>query len=230
MAGTLGDMKARVAREIARADLTQQIADAINDAIGIYQTTRFRFNETAPDALTGISPKNFLTVAGQQIYTVADQPDIPTIQKLDYLLMQVGQTIFQLKREDPVVVKLYNQTNTMKGQPGWFAYEGNELIISAIPDQAYKIFIGGVFIAPAPATDIELNNPWMIYGERLIRSRAKFEIATHVTRNAKMAQTMSPDEPEDNGGMIGATYREHRRLRSETNLITGRGVIRSTQF
>jgi hypothetical protein len=31
--------------------------------------------------------------------------------------------------------------------------------------------------------------------ERLIRSRAKYEIALHVTRNATMVSAMSPDEP-----------------------------------
>lgn len=225
MAGTLGDMKARVASELARADLTTQIAAAITDAIGHYQKKRFRFNESIPD-----NAKSFATVSGRSIYTSADLADIATVQGLDYLLMQVGTTLFQLKREDPVILRMYNQTATMVGQPGWFAYEGNELIISAVPDQAYTIFVGGFFVAPAPASDDEVGNVWMTTAERLIRSRAKYEIACHVTRNQKMMQAMSPDTPEENGGVLGASYREERELKAEANRITGRGIIRPTQF
>lgn len=225
MAGTLGDMKARVASELARADLTSQIASAITDAIGIYQKKRFRFNETIPD-----NAKSFLTVAGRATYTSADLADIATVKAFDYLLMKVGITLFQLKREDPLVVKLYNQTSQMMGQPGWWAYEGNEIILAAIPDQAYTIYPGGYFVAPAPANDAEANNPWMTDAEILIRSRAKFEIALNVTRNAKMAQAMSPDPPEENGGVVGAAWREERLLKAEANRVVGRGIIRPMPF
>lgn len=225
MANDLAAMKARIAAEIARADLTTQIASAITDAIGVYQKKRFRFNENIPD-----NAKSFATVAGRATYTSSDLADIATVLAFDYMLMKVGITLFQLKREDPVVVKLYNQTSQMNGQPGWWAYEGNEIILAAIPDQAYTIYPGGYFVAAAPATDSEANNSWMITAERLIRARAKFEIATHVTRNAKMAQIMSPDPPDENGGMIGAAWREERLLKAETNRVTGRGIIRPMAF
>lgn len=225
MAGTLADMKARIAREIARSDLTTQIADAITDAIGIYQKERFRFNETVPDGA-----RTFQTVAGQAIYTSADNADIATVQHLDYVLMQVGITLFALRREDPVILRMYNQTSQMMGQPGWFAYEGDEMLISAIPDKAYTIILGGYFVAPAPASDAEVGNKWMTDAERLIRARAKYEIACHVTRNDKMKQAMSPDAPDENGGVVGATYRELRNLKAEANRITGRGVIRPMQW
>lgn len=226
MAGTLADMKARVASELARADLPTQIANAITDAIGIYQKERFRFNEAIPD-----NARSFNTVAGQAYYTHTDQADIDTLLKIDYLLMKVGTTLFKLLRESPENIRLYNQTNNvMMGQPTWFAYEGDELMLSAVPDQAYTIYIGGFFVAAAPASDAEANNAWMTWAERLIRARAKYEIATHVTRNAKMAQMMSPDPPDENGGVVGAAYRELRLLKGETNQITGRGIVRATQF
>lgn len=225
MAGTLGDMKTRIASELVRPDLTSQIANAITDAIGVYQAVRFRFNETIPS-----NAKFFDTVAGQSIYAAAALADIATIQKFDYLLMKVGITLFKLARETPEVVKLYNQTTQMMGQPGWWAYEGNEIILAAIPDQVYRIYVGGFFVAPAPATDNETNNPWMTDAERLIRARAKYEVCINVTRNLKLAQQFSPDPPDENGGVVGMAYRELRELRGETNRVTGRGVIRATQF
>lgn len=225
MAGTQGDMKTRIAQELARADLTTHIANAITDAIGIYQKERFRFNENIPD-----NAKSFVTVAGQAIYTSADLADIATVQAFDYMLMKVGITLFQLKREDPVVVKLYNQTTQMMGQPGWWAYEGNEIILAAIPDQAYTIYVGGFFVAPAPANDAEANNPWMNTAERLIRARAKYEICRNVTRNHGWAQQFSPDPPDENGGVMGEAWREERLLKAEANRVTGRGIVRPMPF
>lgn len=225
MAGTLGDMKSRIASELARADLTVQIANAINDAIGTAQKKRFRFNEAIPD-----NAQSFVTVAGQANYGAAANANIPTMLAFDYLLMQVGITLFALKREDPVVVKLYNQTTQMHGQPGWFAYEGNEIILASIPDQAYTIFLGGYFVAPAPASDAEANNPWMTVAEQYIRSLAKYIIAKHVTRNPILAQNMSPLPPLENGGVVGEALRHERILKAETNRITGRGQVRAMQF
>lgn len=225
MAGTLADMKSRIASELARADLTTQIANAINDAIGIYQKERFRFNEVIPD-----NAPFFDTVAGQSIYTSADLDKIETVQKFDYMLMKVGITLFQLKRETPLVVKLYNQTTQMHGQPGWWAYEGNEIILAAIPDQVYRIYPGGYFVAAAPASDSEANNAWMTTAERLVRARAKYEICINVTRNYAMAKTLSPDHPDQNGGVVGTAYREFTILKSETNRVTGRGIIRPMAF
>lgn len=225
MAGTLDDMKTRIASELARSDLTTQIANAITDAIGIYQKQRYRFNETVPD-----DAKTFATVQGRATYGAADNANIPTMLKIDYLLMQVANTIFALKREDPERVKLYNQVNTMQGQPSFFAYEGNELIISAVPDQAYTIFLNGQFVAPAPSSGAETGNHWMLEGERLIRSMAKYLIAKHVTRNPTLAQNMSPSPPNKNGGVVGEAWREDRLLKGETNLITGRGIVRPMAF
>src|SRR5260370_25499204 len=58
----------------------------------------------------------------------------------------------------------------------------------------------------APVSDVETNNPWMNDAEMLIRCRAKFDLATHVTRNDKMATAMSPDVHGGPGGHPGATF------------------------
>jgi hypothetical protein len=67
----------------------------------------------------------------------------------------------------------------------------------------------------------------MTDGEQLIRSRVKFEIATHVTRNVKMAAMMSPD-PETRP--IGATYRAWRALKGEANRLASRGRVEPMQW
>ena len=55
----LSVMQARIADDLARPDITNQIADAINDAIAHYQSTRFYFTETRT--------ASFSTVAGQEL-------------------------------------------------------------------------------------------------------------------------------------------------------------------
>ena len=224
MANDLATMKSRIASEIARSDLTTQIASAINDAILIYQKERFRFSESTPSA-----PKTFVTVANQYIYTSSDLGVIGTLEKIDYVLVNIGSTRVKLLRQPPENIKIYNQLGTMSGQPMWYGYEGNQLIIGPVPSIAYTIEVCGFFIVAAPVNDSEANNPWMIDAERLIRARAKFELATHVTRNPTMAAAMSPDAPAP-GEKPGAAYREWRDLKGEANRLTRTGRVQPMQF
>lgn len=224
MANDLAAMKARIASELARSDLTTQIASAITDAITVYQKERFRFSETTPD-----NPKTLTTVAQQYIYTSADLADIPTLEKIDYVLVNIGNTRIKLIRQDPENIKIYNQLGTMSGQPMWYAYEGNEFLLGPVPAIAYTVEICGFWKIAAPASDDEPNNPWMTVAERLIRSYAKFLLATHVTRNPIMAAAMSPDPPGP-GQTPGEAYRAWRELRSEVNRLVRRNKIAPMQF
>jgi hypothetical protein len=231
MAGDLATMISRIASEITRPDLAAtQIPNAINDAISAYQSERFTFSEVPADGT-----QTFNTVAGQAYYTKADNPNLGTLLKIDRVNINIGTaTIMQLKREDPETLILYNQqAGTMVGQPSWYAYENGQMIISAIPDKAYLITLGLFLNVPAPATNTEVGNPWMTTAEKLIRSRAKYEIALHVTRNEAMQAAMSPDpasSPFVNGGRAGASYREWKQLKGVANRSTARGVIRPMQF
>ena len=231
MAGDLATMISRIASEITRPDLVAtQIPNAINDAISAYQSERFTFSEVPADGT-----QTFYTVAGQAYYTKADNANLGTLLKIDRVNINIGTaSILQLTREDPETLIIYNQqAGTMKGQPSWYAYENGQMIISAIPDQAYLITLGLFLNVAAPATNDEANNPWMTTAEKLIRSRAKYEIALHVTRNETMMAAMSPDpaaSPFVNGGRAGASYREWKQLKGVANRSVARSLIRPMQF
>lgn len=227
MANDLAAMKTRIASELVRPDLLAggQITNAIADAIAVYQKERFRFNETVPSA-----PITFNTVAGQPYYGIGANPNIGTLFHIDYLLLTLGGDRYFLSVDDPARLKVYNQVDTMSGQPLWYAYEGNEIILSPVPAAVYSIEIGLFKRAAAPEADDEQGNPWMTDAERLIRARAKFEIATHVTRNPTMAQVMSPSQPSENGGVVGAAWREWKSLKGEANRVTGTGRVRAMKF
>jgi len=228
MADDLLTMKARISDEMARGSstlLTTAIAQCINDAILIYQSDRFRFNKTVPSA-----PITFNTVIGQANYGVAANANIGTLFDIDYVLIQIGNMLWYCDRSSPKDLKIYNQLGTMMGQPTWYAYEGNEIILSPIPTAVYPVTLGLFKRVAAPATDTEVGNPWMTDAERLIRARAKFEIATHYFRNPTMAVAMSPSPPSENGGVVGAAWREWGALKTEANRVVSLGRIKAMQF
>lgn len=225
----LATMKSRVLREIARPTLTTAVAEAITTAISVYQKERFRFNESLP-----LADVTFNTVVGQPYYsgaapTLVPVATLPTLQKVDYLNIRIGNTIQKLERIDPEELRLLNYANTQSGQPICWALEGETVMLYPTPSSVYTITVGAFFQYPAPANDAEAGNRWMLDGELLIRSRAKYEVALHVTRNDKMVKAMSP-YPPGNGEDGHAAYWAWRDLKGEANRLVARGRVRAMQF
>ena len=231
MANDLTAMIFRVAAELgARFDLggvigsasnttpnSEAIRNAINTGISTYQKHRFRFNEINP-----VTPPTFTTNASQSVYSSSDSPLISSSYFIDYLNLLIGNTLLQLSQQTPEQIHLNIQYFTQFGMPTSWCYEGNCILLYPIPVTNYTIYIGAHIMVPGPATDAEQNNVWMMpaQGERLIRCRTKYEIATHVTRNQAMAQAMSPEPDGGANGQAGETYKAWRSLKAETNKIT----------
>lgn len=188
MAGTQADMKVRITDELARADLAPEIALAIGDAISFFQNERFLFNESRD--LT------FSTTAGQDIYGAATLPAIPNLFAIDYVILYLGSIPWPLHRDQPIDVEIYNQNGLMRGQPIKYCYFNKAIRLGPVPDQVYSIRLAGQVTVAAPASDTEVANPWMIDAERLIRSRAKFEIFKHVTHDQQKAADMAQQSDE----------------------------------
>lgn len=231
MAKTMSTMVDRIATEIRRpslalpADMTSPIAVAILDSIEFWQKDRFRFNESDPSATP-----SFNTVQGQWVYTSADNANIGTIFQFDKLIVYVGSTAQPLAKRTPHEIYLLNQQNQQSGQPTDWAYEGNKIIMYPIPSTVWTLFLLGHTLSAAPATLDEDNNPWMNWAEYLIRCQAKFQIATHITRNPTMASQFSPDPDGGPGGKPGETWRAWMRLKKETNKIKQTRGVRAMQF
>jgi hypothetical protein len=215
---TLGDMKARIAAELLRDDLTTQIANAINSAIGSYQMDHFYFNEPRLDGKV-----TFNTVVGKATYGSETLAQIPLLGDIDWLTYTQGGTVFQISRDQTIDIDLMNQNGQISGPPEAFTYAGDAITITPVPDNVYPIAIFGTINYAAPASDTETGNVWMNEAEVLIRCRAKFEIAVHVTRNATLMALMSPD---DNG----ATARAFKELKQATNKKVATGRIEAMPF
>lgn len=217
----------RIAAEIRRPLLASNgtISAAIDTAIKIYQKDRFRISDIDPSV-----PTSFNTVIGQSVYSISDNENIGTIFRIEYLNVFVGSTVEKMTARTPEEIHLLNQQNQQSGQPTDYAYEGNQIVIYPIPSEVWQIFIGGHILVPAPASLDENTNPWMNWGEQLIRCHAKYEIATHITRNPTMAQAMSPDAAGGPNGQPGETWRAWRRLKAETNKIKATRGVRAMRF
>lgn len=231
MANTLQDMVTRIASEIRRpllatpADMTSPIVQAILTAVAIYQKDRFRISDIDPSV-----PPQFPTAQGQYIYSVSDNANIQSIYVIDYLNVFVGSTVEKMTRRTPEEILLLLQQNQQSGQPTDYAYQGNKILIYPIPSAVWMLFIGGHVQIAAPASLNEANNPWMNWAEQMIRCHAKYEIATHITRNPTMAQAMSPDAAGGPNGQPGETWRAWRRLKNETNKIKSVGRVRAMRW
>ena len=210
---TLAIMKARIADELSRDDLTSQIAYAIGDAVAAYEDERFFFNESR-----GLT---FPTVIDQEFYTESDAADIANLVKIDYVSLLTGDQPFQLLPMRPSEIEFLSTNGTSTGQPNWFLLYDESIRLYPVPDAVYTVRIAGVLKTAAPATDAEASNPWMTKAERLIRSRAKLELALHVLKDIELGAVMQQ-----------AVDEAWVQLKSRTAQITqiGDGKVRAMEF
>lgn len=178
-ADTLGAMKLRIANEVNRSDLGDEIANAISDAIACYDRERFYFSETRD--------VTFNTVALQPRYgaaaTTTPTGALGRVLHIDYAYTYIGGNPQRLVPGDPDRMETDTSGTTVSpGQPGEYGWYGEELIIAPIPVDVFEIRLGCVLTIAEPATDVETLNPWMMrkHAESLIRNRAKAELYANV--------------------------------------------------
>lgn len=225
--GTLNAMIARMVLELGnRSDLQADgsVADAINDAIKTYQKMRFRWNETAP-----LTPFTFNMTVGQPYYDAAADERIGRLLKIDWIDTIIGSTRQALQRREPHEVYLALQAGQQVGQPLTWAFDGNSIIFYPQPNIAWQLYVGGYLAIAAPTDPTATGNVWMNQAERLIRSRAKYEIAVHRTRNQQMQSDMSPFDPGD-GSQAGAAADALSELLAENSRIVGTNRVRAMRF
>lgn len=184
---TLADMKASIAAEIYRDDLTDAIAAEIGRAITFYQRKRFFFNETR--LIT------FNLVPGQEFYGATDEPRIPNLLQIDYVQVTQNGRPLPLQMTDAETMDLWTGTPA-SGAPSRYCYFERQIRVHPTPNLAYPLRISGLMRAPAPATDADDTNVWINEAEELIRSRAKRNLYLHHLADQGMASIMKAAEDE----------------------------------
>ncbi len=212
---TRAGLAAVIADDIARSDLTTQIDNAIEHAIGERQEERFFFNET--------NGTTFVTVADQAAYSSSDDSDIPLFYELNGLVLEDTDGIrFDLGLPiDPVEMQILQASGVdATGQPYCYAYFDESFIFYPIPDDVYTIYPVGHIEIAVPAAD-DADNPWMTQrgAFQLIRADAKAYLYSHVIKDSEQAAVM-----------VDAALGALAKLRSRTSRKTASGQIMPTAW
>lgn len=194
-------MKARIADELLRDDLTSQIGYAITEAIEFFQPERFYFNES--DGIT------FITLTSNTI---------PYLYDIDKVYVLIGNNNYTLRKVTPEEWRILMDAGTT-GQPCDWVYFQEELRLYPIPDQEYTIRIQAHYKVSAPANDSETANRWMTDAEAMIRHYAKGLLNRDVIYDADKAALS-----------FSAAQDAFQRLKGITNKMNRSGFIRPTEF
>lgn len=182
---TFAILKARIADDLRRADLDDQISNGVLDAVKRWEGKRFWFNEKR---------FRFDTVAGTENYAVpadltnTDGTAIATGEDLlaiDDLVILDGTAIYRLMdRTDSWMNDSQVLASQYTGKPSYYALYAGSVRLGPIPDAVYQITINGIArLAPLSAgTD---SNAWTTEAEALTRHQALAEIYRTVLRDAE---------------------------------------------
>lgn len=214
MTNTYSTMQSRIADELDRADLTSQIQNAIQDAIGFYERKYFYFTSN-PAAFT------FSTVAGQEYYTSSDAAQIATVPQIYALTGTFYGLRRQLHKREWEFIDSISTLTTSKAMPQDWAYNGEQIRLYPIPDNAYTLSVAA---DPRPARPSANGDAgvWMNDAEALIRTRAKIYLLKNVIRASDM-------EPEL-ALLMGQEREEYAALTAETASREATGVLEPSQF
>jgi hypothetical protein len=175
MSGDFGTLQNRIADELARADLTAQIQNAIQSAIRFHESERFWFNEAEATASTA---------AGQAAYAVPGD-----FLEADELTLTVSGNRFPMCPRGYDWYRGVSLTNTSRGRPTDWSYYADQFWLYPVPDGIYTLTLSylkrlSLLVAAGD------TNAWMTGGEELIRARAKADLYANVIRDFDEAIAM----------------------------------------
>lgn len=203
---TFNETITRIATELRRSNLTEDIKFAINDAIKEAAQSRFWFNEMLV---------NFPLVANTESY-----PDINTLVTIDAVYYNVGSTRYNVDPMNFLDLQDRANGNAQYGLPDFYSrYEG-KIYLDPIPSVAGTLYLRGHGqLDPFPFVGNDDTNPWLNEGELYIRALAKRNLLRDVIRDYGEARAMEA---------ISEDYKQQ--LENATAEKSSTGEIRSTQF
>ena len=206
---TYGEIVTQVANDLARSNISAEIGDEINAAIRDYDTRRVWFNEKRD--LT------FSTVAAQDIYTSADNSNIPNLIRVDAMFSTLSSDKWIIEPMDAVEMERMSPPND-SGRPGYYAYFGQSIRLWPYPDAVYTIRVLGWYRLSELANDSD-TNIWTQYVYGLLRLSAKRRVLANVIGDIEQAIAVKQLEDE-----------AWAAIDRETILRRGAGLITPTDF
>lgn len=206
MADDFITMQTRIARELNRSNMSEDIQAAINDAIVEGAGTRFYFNE--------MRGQSFETVIGQEYY------DDLGITEVDTMWWLNGTSRWNLNTDNNIDMNNYALGTVPNGPPTEFSRYGQQFRLYPIPNTVFQMNVEGYGkLMPWPLVGDSDTNAWMTEGERYIRAVAKRIILTDRIRDfgeAKVQDAIADDQLAQ--------------LVNKTSLRIGTGILQPTTF
>jgi hypothetical protein len=172
----------RIAAELRRSNLTNEIKSAINDAITEADGDRYFFNEVRGDT--------FNTVYNTEMYDDMGLSEIDTM----YLLYNSGpggtpnaNARLQIYPTNNQIMNDWTSSGAVIiGPPRRYARTVEMIRLYPIPDQVYVIAVDGYKGLTLLVDDNDTNN-WLLNGELYIRALAKRNVLRDVIKDFKEA-------------------------------------------
>lgn len=170
MANDLAALKARIADELERTDLTTQIASTIKRAIEFHADRRFWF-------LEGDGTVN--TVSGQAYVAIPAGLRVAHDCEVEIL---VGADSYDLRKLGWREYRRHAQCVSSRGQPTDYAFRDGRFYLHPVPDTVYAITAYGIYDQPA-LVEPDDENAWTDVAQDLIAAEVELRIARDILRD-----------------------------------------------
>lgn len=193
----LAGLKARIADDLERDDLTTQIAAEIPLAIEFYADRSFHFLED--DATVD-------TTAAQAYVAL---PDGLRVSRPHDLEIDIGSTRYDLRKMTWRQYRRSAQVNQSSGQPTDYAYRNGRFYLYPVPNQAYTITTYGIFDEPELTTGTS-ENAWTNEALKLIAAEVEMRLARDVLRDDKRMRNAQLAVIQELAELTGKSTRRRR--------------------
>lgn len=181
---TLSEMRARIADDLDRSDLSSQIDTAINRAIKHYRYKNFWFTQ---------SSGSFVTVASQKAYGTGD--GLPSdILEIDYVEISINDTDYRLSPRSYAYIEEVDPS-IYTGDPDDYAWYQNKMYLYPVPDASYTVTVSYSKSYDELATDAATND-FTTDAEELIEARARWWLYSRVIKDYDSSQVARADEAD----------------------------------
>lgn len=203
MALTLSDLKAQIADDLERSDLTAQIAEAIGDAVRTHENERFWFNETVNSTVT-------LSASAFSISLTA----LPlTFLHIDRIrLLQDSTSLIDLDQRTYGRVMFFQDARTFAEPSEWALY-AETIQFDTAPNVNETLVLDGI-IRTSTASAAADTATWFSdpLARQLIRNKAKLSLYANLLKDSEQAGICK--------GMADEALRQMR-VKSTTRRATG---------
>lgn len=191
-ANTFLEIQNRVQNEVLGSPTTQNIQDAINDAILEYERESFWFNQIR--YLGGLpgSGGQLTTVQGQEFYSYQDLPILVSMPHITKMLVIAFSNRYPLVSRTFQWIDDSSVSTTWQGLPTDYAIQSGSLRLYPVPDAAYPLILDGI-VRFRPLVDPADYNCWTNEAEAVIRTEAKRLLFKNIIRDQAQADAMELD-------------------------------------